>query len=148
MWLPFIGIFVGMIGMPDGDYAWSELPVVTRVSLVLVGVFMATSVVGTIGASIASGVSNSRLQATGRPAEATILHISDTGTTINKDPVVRFKLEVRPPGEPPFEAEAERLVSRLQIPMIQPGATVQVKYDPQSRAVALLDADAPSSSSS
>jgi hypothetical protein len=55
--------------------------------------------------------------------------------------MVRMLLEVQPPGEPAFQAEAERLVSRLQIPQIQPGNVVGVKYDPSSRAVALLDAD-------
>jgi hypothetical protein len=51
--------------------------------------------------------------------------------------VVRFILQVTPQGRPQFQAEAERLVSRLEIPQFQPGRVVQVKFDPDSKAVAV-----------
>jgi hypothetical protein len=69
------------------------------------------------------------------------MKVWDTGTTINQDPLVRMVLEVHPPGGAPFQAETERLVSRLQIPQIQPGMVVEVKYDPATNAVALADAE-------
>lgn len=139
MWIPFTGIFIGMIGMPDGEYAWSEIPVLTRYSMIGVGVFFVGTFAMQIGAIVVAGVTNAALRKEGIAAEAKILSISDTGTTINQNPVVRLRMEVQPPDGLPFETEAEQLISRLQIPMIQPGMTVPVKYDPDSLDVALVE---------
>jgi hypothetical protein len=141
MWIPFITLMVSMFELPRGDYAWAELPLLARFSLVGVGVFFLMTMVLLVGAPIVSWLSNRTTLARGVPAEAVILKISDTGTTINNNPVVRLLLEVHPPNQPPFQAETEQLLSRLQIPQVQPGATVQVKYDPANQAVALVDQD-------
>jgi len=66
----------------------------------------------------------------GQPAEAVILKLWDTGTTINDDPLVGLLLEVRPLDREPFQAETKKLISRLQTALVQPGMAVQVKYDP------------------
>jgi hypothetical protein len=47
-------------------------------------------------------------------------------------------LEVQPATGSPFQAETEMLVSRLEIPQIQPGMVVSVKYDSKTKAVALV----------
>ena len=130
MWIPFVA---GLIASSAGDHAWSGL------SFVVSGVLFVASILLLVGAPIVSAIHNRAVLANGLPAQATILKVSDTGTTINNDPVVRLLLEVQPPDQPTFQAETERLISRLQIPQVQPGAVVQVKYDPASRAVALLD---------
>ena len=135
MWIPF----VSLVGLPDGDHAWSELPPLTRYSLMVSGVLAVVSTLLLVGAPIASAIHNHAVLANGLPAQATVLEVSDTGTTINDDPVVRLLLEVEPPNQPSFQAETERLISRLEIAQVQPGAIVRVKYDPASRAVALLD---------
>lgn len=141
MWIPFATMFVGMIGLPEGGYDWVELPALTRYSMVIGGVLAAASTILLVGAPIASGMINRSLLSRGLPAEARILKIWETGTTINQNPVVRMLLEVRPPGGSTFQAETERLISRLQVPQVQPGAVVGVRYDPQSKAVAIVDAD-------
>jgi hypothetical protein len=75
----------------------------------------------------------------GQLAEATIVNVRDTGTTINQNPVVHLELEVHPHDlTPNFQAETELMVSRLEIPQIQPGAVVNVRYDPESKEVALV----------
>jgi len=89
------------------------------------------------GASVVNALNNRSIRVTGESAEAIILKVSETGMSINDDPVVRLLLDVGPPGQPRFQAEAERLVSRLDIPQFQPGKAVQVKYDPKSKAVAV-----------
>jgi hypothetical protein len=38
-----------------------------------------------------------------------------------------------------FQAETERLISRLEVVQVQPGATVKVRFDPATHAVALAD---------
>jgi hypothetical protein len=55
---------------------------------------------------------------------------------------VHLTLEVHPRDlTPNFQAETEMLVSRLQIPQIQPGAVVNVRYDPESKEVAIVSGD-------
>jgi hypothetical protein len=73
---------------------------------------------------------NAALLQTGQMAQACILQLIDTGTTINDNPQVQFVLDVRPPGRPPFQAMATSIVSRLSIARYQPGVWVQVRYDP------------------
>lgn len=134
-WIPF----ASLLGLPAGDYAWSELPLLTRYSIVVSGVLAVASTLLLVGAPIVSAIHNRAVLANSLLAQATVLKVSDTGTTINNDPVVRLLLEVHPPDRPTFQAETECLISRLQIPQVQPGAIVQVKYDAAGRAVALLD---------
>ena len=74
---------------------------------------------------------NKKLLIKGEPAQAKILKIWDTGVTLNDDPQVGMLLEVHAKDRPPFQGEAKRFVSRLKIPLIQVGAAVEVRFDPQ-----------------
>ncbi len=79
------------------------------------------------------------IRQTGTPAFARVLSISDTGMTLNNDPVVHFRLRVYPEGGEPFEAETKAVIGRLDVPRIQPGAQVRVKFDPQDHTRVALD---------
>lgn len=69
----------------------------------------------------------------GEPAEATILRVTDTRVTVNEIyPVVKVLLEVRPQGRPPYRAETQMLINRVDIPQVQPGMVVPVMIDPRS----------------
>jgi hypothetical protein len=70
------------------------------------------------------------LRGTGRSTKAVVLKLSDTGMTINDDPVAVLDLEVHPDGQPAFTARAKCLISRLDVPQFQPGCTIPVVYDP------------------
>jgi hypothetical protein len=105
--------------------------------LIGVGIFGVGAMLLLVGAPLLSGLKNQSVLENGQAAEARILKVMDTGTTINNNPVVRLQLEVHTPGGEVFRAETERLIPRLEVPQIQPGATVEVKYDPASHAVAL-----------
>jgi hypothetical protein len=135
MWIPFLTL----LGLPSGEYAWSELPQLTQYGMVTSGLLCAASTLLLVGAPMVSALRNRAVLEDGLPAQATIVEISDTGTTINNDPVVRLLLEVQTPGGVPFRAETERLISRLDIPQFQPGTVVQVRYDPDSGEVAVVD---------
>jgi hypothetical protein len=63
-------------------------------------------------------------------AEATVLSVWDTGVSINNNPQVGMLLDVRPSMAPAFQAQAKKLVSRINTGAIQPGMKVQVIYDP------------------
>jgi len=139
MWIPFACIFIGMIGMPAGSYDWLELPELTRYAMVAVGVLSAASMLLLFGSAFLGMALGRGIRARGTSALATVLEIRDTGTTVNENPLVRLVLEVRPDHAPPFTAETEQLISRLQVPEYQPGEVVLVKYDPESRDVALAE---------
>jgi hypothetical protein len=79
------------------------------------------------------------IRAIGESAQAKVLRIWDTGMTVNKNPVVGFLLEVYPIGQPAYQAETKGIISRLDIPQIQPGAILQVKFDPDNPSRVALD---------
>ena len=72
-----------------------------------------------------------RIRRVGQSAEALVLAISDTGMTVNDNPIVAFRLEVRPPTGEPYEAETRGLVGRLDVSQVQPGAVLPVAIDPK-----------------
>lgn len=137
LWLPFCAIFAGMIGLPSGDYAWSELPRLARYGIIGTVGFTVLSLGSMLASLIIGWASNRSLRSHGRPARATLLEIRDTGTTVNQSPLAHLKLRVEPADMPPFEAETEQLINRLQIPQFQPGVQLAVRFDPKSREVAL-----------
>lgn len=69
-----------------------------------------------------------RIKANGVEAQATILALSDTGVTVNKNPVAKLRLRVEPMGMAAYEVEVKAMVSRLAVP--RPGDGVRVKFDP------------------
>lgn len=81
----------------------------------------------------------SEIRKTGTAAKARVIRIWDTGMTLNNDPIVGFRLEVHPDGMEPFEAETQALIGRLDIPQVQPGRDVPVKFDPKDHTRVALD---------
>ncbi|HEV2860034.1 MAG TPA: DUF3592 domain-containing protein [Pyrinomonadaceae bacterium] len=83
-----------------------------------------------VGRLVRNSARNRALLAKGEPAQAFILSAADTGVTVNDSPQVRLRLEIRPAGRPPYEAQTTLLVGRLQVGMLAPGTPVCVKFDP------------------
>jgi hypothetical protein len=73
---------------------------------------------------------NQGLMKTGIPASAVILEVQDTGVTMNNSMQARLTLQVTPANRPSFQSVATAFVNRFQVGMLVPGASVQVKYDP------------------
>jgi hypothetical protein len=72
-----------------------------------------------------------RLLAQGAPGTARVVSLEGTGTLINNAPQVVLGLEVHPAtGASPFAARCISIVSQLQIPQVQPGCMVPVRFDP------------------
>jgi len=115
-----------------------------RIGRTVVLAISLTLVAGCAAIDRATGESEARLLLqTGVPAWATILRLWDTGITVNDDPVVGLEVEVRP--SPPTEGAPFRAVipksriSRLDVPRVQPGETVAVRYDPNDPSRVALD---------
>jgi hypothetical protein len=66
----------------------------------------------------------------GVDATAKVLKVWDTGVSINDNPQVGLLLEVKPLNAMPFQVEAKTVVSRLNVALVQPGTTAEVRYDP------------------
>jgi hypothetical protein len=79
------------------------------------------------------------LKNTGEPAQAKILRMWDTGTTINQHPVAGFLLEVQRMNQTPYQVETKSLVPRLMSGQLQPGAVVPIKVDPSNPTKVALD---------
>jgi hypothetical protein len=139
--LCIVGIifFIGMVSMPEGGYDLDELPPLVRIAFVIGAVLFIPTLVLLLGSNVPRVLANRALQANGLPAEAHILKVWQTGMRINRNPVVRMTLEVRPPNQPSFQAETERMISTLQIIDVRPGMVVPVKYNPETLEVALAE---------
>lgn len=154
MWIPFTCIFAGMasefgyIGrnmaeVVDGFFpglmtaGGDDLSLFSMVSMVVMFGMMFVAMGLLIGSSVVAGLGNRRLLKSGKPAQAKIVSANQTGTYINDNPEVHFVLEVQPEGERPFSAEAQRVVPQIEIPQLQPGSLVNVRYDPRTLEVAI-----------
>lgn len=113
--------------------------IAVRLIIVLLGAIAATGCAGIVG-KFSGRTEACAILAIGVPAPARIVRLIDTGTTINDDPVVDFVLEITPDDGPAFEATARALVGRLDVPAIQPGTIVRVKYDPAMPSRVAIDA--------
>lgn len=114
--------------LPEGLGLW----IILLMSLAIGGFvfFIASLVVGSI--------SNSRILKNGQLVKAKILAISDSGTRINKNPVLSFSLEVQSPDQGTFAAEAQKLVSIVEVANYKAGNTIDIKYLPGTKKVAIL----------
>jgi hypothetical protein len=75
----------------------------------------------------------------GIPAKAQILSVQQTGVMVNYQPQVAFQLEVHPPGDAPYQAQAKAVIPMVNIPQFQPGTEVPVKIHPTDPTQVVLD---------
>lgn len=157
MWIPFVCVFAGMasemFGEPGRQFAnWvngfvpglmdvgsSGLSLLSNVSVITTFVMMVVAMLLTMAGPFMVSSINMRLEATGTPATAKVVSLSQTGTYINRNPMVRIVLEVQPPHGSPFHTETERLTTLVDLPRLQPGTSVSVRYDPDTLDVAIVD---------
>jgi len=85
-----------------------------------------------------------RLLRDGQRAAAEVVTTQHTGASVSagghRHVGVKVGLTVRPNYGSPFSAEVTTYVSELQIPLVQPGATVWVRFDPRQPGTAVMEA--------
>jgi hypothetical protein len=64
----------------------------------------------------------------GADADAEVISVQDTGSSINMNPVVLLQLKVTPAAGAPFDTMAQSMVSRIAVP--RKGDKVKIKYNP------------------
>ena len=104
---------------------------ITVMVLCGVGVIVVGSIL--LFAIVARAARNPKIE-NGILAQATVLRIWETGITVNDRPQVGFLLNVQHPDGSSYEAETKAVVSLINLPQVQPGATVAVKIDPNNRS--------------
>jgi hypothetical protein len=72
-----------------------------------------------------------RILRDGTPAKARVVAIKPTGSSYNDDQEMRLELEVQPEGREPYRARVEAYLHPVHFPRYQPGAEVDVRFDPE-----------------
>lgn len=106
----------------------------------IAGIFALFAIVAAIvGATILVGkllVSSPHddLLTTGQEADAVILEVRETGTSVDHYDEVEVLLEVFPENEPSFQVKHTTAIHRTSFRLYQPGSKTTVRYDPSDPA--------------
>ncbi len=100
---------------------------------VIAGVFVLLTVWKVVGGLLRRQAQDRRLLQTGAQASAQVMSLQPTGASVSygghRQPQVALMLTVHPAGGRPYQTQLVTYISEFQIPQIQPGATLQVRYD-------------------
>ena len=73
----------------------------------------------------------------GQDASAEVVMVTDTGATVNMNPVVVIQMKVTPSAGAPFDLTTQTMVSRIAVP--RAGDKIKIKYNPANpQQVAVL----------
>ena len=73
----------------------------------------------------------------GQDASAEVVMVTDTGATVNMNPVVVIQMKVTPAAGTPFDLTTQTMVSRIAVP--RAGDKIKIKYNPANpQQVAVL----------
>jgi hypothetical protein len=87
----------------------------------------------------AKGETSTALSMNGVDATATINKVTDTGATMNFNPVVELELMVFPKdGRPPYPITTRETVPRMSMALVTPGKQVPCKVDPTDQTKILV----------
>jgi hypothetical protein len=130
-WMKF-GLIVGVIGGGIGVLVALGAAIATHS---LVGIVMTLVIAGVVFGVLALTLGPlfraSKLLQTGIPAEAKILKVRDTGTTVNEQPEIELLLEVQPKSGGKWGHPSEGC-PHFRAAWYIPGARVGVKVDPKN----------------
>ena len=134
MWIPFAFIFIFMPNESSSEPSGSMfifLAITIAMSILAMGLLFGSAIVGWLLGRMALS--------RGESGTARILNIQPTNMRVNRYYYgMRFTLEVQSFGES-FQADVERLIPLHEMTKYQVGMTVNVKYDPTTKIVAMVD---------
>ncbi len=97
----------------------------------MAGMFLASN----LGVLVWVRLSNSRrerIEKTWIDADAEILEMNETGTYINNQPKIRFKLQVNSPVSAPCEVVHKQVIPLTALVQFKAGTTIKVKVNPNN----------------
>jgi hypothetical protein len=135
-------VFFLLMWIPLGVVVYSAVteaedpPVEALAAVFLFVILFAVLQIGSFGIG---WLEKEKIRKKGIPAKATILSVTDTGTMVNNQPLLKIGLEVQPPYDSRFVATVEYIVPYSFLPQVQPGNTLQVFYLEDTKEVAIAD---------
>lgn len=96
----------------------------------MAGMF-ALSIGGVLIWAKVSNARRERIERTWLDGTAEILEVSETGTYINNQPKLRFRLRVESPVHPPCEVIHKQVIPLTALAHFAAGKTIQVKVNPE-----------------
>ena len=134
MWIPFTLIFIFMPNENSNEPTGTMfifLGITIAMSIIAMGLLFRSAVVGWLLGRMALS--------RGESGTARIVSIQPTNMRVNRYYYgMRFTLEVQSFGET-FQADAERLIPLHEMTKYQVGMMVNVKYDPTTKIIAMID---------
>lgn len=76
---------------------------------------------------------------TGLDGTATVTALSDTGITVNENPMANIQFLVQIPGRAPYPVNKRMTLPRLMVGRLAPGVTIPVKVDPTDPEELVID---------
>ncbi|MCD4775015.1 MAG: hypothetical protein K8S15_03070 [Candidatus Aegiribacteria sp.] len=95
----------------------------------MAGMFLLTNLVVIVWARL-SNRRRERIEKTWLDAQAEIIELGETGTYINNQPKIRFRLHVNSPVHPPCEVIHKQVIPLTDLARFQAGKTIMVKVNP------------------
>jgi len=136
-WLCFLLMFVPLVIVVYSAAIETEDPPVAAIAALIF--FSMLFAIFQFGSFVVGGAEKEVIRKKGIAAKATIISVSDTGTMINNQPLLRIELAVQPPYDERFTATVEYVVPYSVLPQVQPGMAVRVFYLEETKEVALAD---------
>ncbi len=128
------------------DIGAGEIGVILFTILIIVFSIAATVIPIVLVVKFLGKMSGQRqaLLANGIAAQARVVQLGMTGTTINDNPLLQIVLEVQPAMAPGYRGAAAPFVTQMLVPMIamprvQPGSVVPVRYSPTNPQEITID---------
>lgn len=101
----------------------------------LIGVVV---VLGTCGREACNQIHDGPILKDGTPAKAKVVRIEPTGSSMNDNLKVRIDLDVQPAGQAAYSAQVYTYMHPVHFPQYQPGAMVDVRFDPKDPSDVVL----------
>lgn len=92
----------------------------------------------TLGPKLFHKIRDQRLMETGVEASGVITDLDETGDYVNREPEIEITVEVTPAEGEPFTAKTLKVLGPIDLKRYEVGAKVDVRYDPDSRRIALV----------
>ena len=131
-----IGAIIGLMGFIVG--AGAAIAAAPLVGSILTLFFIIVFGLG-FGIPYLRGRKSKKLLKTGRRADGKIIEMWDTCVTINNQPQIGLKIEVKPQTGAPFISECILIISRLQTSYYQVGVNCIVRYDPENTETVAIE---------
>ena len=131
---PIVGSFVA-IGASGAASEFLDPPL----SNILPGVIIAVVVIGSIAMTFGQVLKGPRLRKqlmqNGIEGSAQLMSVTQTGTRVNDQPMLKLHMLVHLPGQQPYAVIHNEIVAQIRLAQVQPGISLPVRVDPKDRAL-------------